>query len=159
MLHYCCFRKNISSHDKQREFMQKPLETVTYDDAIPFVPPITQGKVVKVYDGDTITVASTLPYPESPIYRFQVRLNGLDTPEIKAKSSTEKILAVKSREALSAKILHQIVKLENTTTEKYGRLLADVYLGETNINQWMLDNKYAVSYTGGTKYRPVEWDE
>ncbi len=139
--------------------MQKTLEHITYDNATPFVPPITQGKVVKVYDGDTITIASTLPYPESPVYRFQVRLNGLDTPEIKSKSSTEKMLAVNAREALSNLILHKIVKLENMTTEKYGRLLADVYLGELNVNQWLIDNKFAIAYDGGSKCRPKEWDE
>ena len=135
------------------------MENVTYDNATPFVPPITHGKVVKVYDGDTITVAAQLPYPESPIYRFQVRLNGLDTPEIKSKSSTEKMLAAKSRDALSNLILNKIVQLKNTTTEKYGRLLTDVYLGELNVNQWLIDNKFAVRYDGGTKSRPPEWDE
>jgi hypothetical protein len=29
---------------------------------IPFVPPITSGTVIKVYDGDTITITSKLPY-------------------------------------------------------------------------------------------------
>jgi hypothetical protein len=34
------------------------MENVTYKDTIPFIPPITEGKVVKVYEGDTITVAT-----------------------------------------------------------------------------------------------------
>jgi len=29
--------------------------------------------------------------------------------------------------------------------------LADVYLGDLHVNQWLLDNKYAVQYSGGTK--------
>jgi len=161
MLRYCCFYKNVSPKPK-KELMQNaqhPLYSIHYDDTIPFVPPITEGKVVKVYDGDTITVAAKLPYPDSPIYRFSVRLNGIDSPEIKSKSSTEKMLAINAREALSGRILNRIVQLKNTSTEKYGRLLADVYLGETNINEWMLANKYAVSYDGGTKHRPDEWSE
>jgi endonuclease YncB( thermonuclease family) len=50
------------------------------------------------------------------------------------------------------------VKLTNIKTEKYGRILADVYLDGTHINQWMLDNKHAVQYNGGTKIKPPEWE-
>ena len=158
MLRYCCFYKNVSPKHKE-EFMQKTPDNIHYEDTIPFVPPITEGKVIKVYDGDTITVAAKLPYPDSPIYRFSVRLNGIDSPEIKAKSSTEKMLAVNAREALSGRILNRIVQLKHTSTEKYGRLLADVYLGETNMNEWMIANKFAVPYDGGTKHRPSEWSD
>ena len=38
------------------------LDTIDYKDTIPFIPPITTGKVIKVYDGDTLTLASKLPY-------------------------------------------------------------------------------------------------
>jgi hypothetical protein len=44
------------------------------------------------------------------------------------------------------------------STEKYGRLLADVYLEDLHLNAWMLEHNYAVPYDGGTKHRPVEWD-
>lgn len=123
----------------------------TWDDCVPFCPPITSGYVIKVYDGDTITVAAKLPYESSPLYRFPVRLNGIDTPEIKGKTPEERDAAKRSKEALENYILHKTVHLRNTSTEKYGRLLADVYLGDTCLNQWMLDNKYAIPYDGGTK--------
>ena len=44
-----------------------------------------------------------------------------------------------------------ITNLKNVKNEKYGRVLADVYLGDLHVNQWLLDNKYAVQYSGGTK--------
>ena len=134
------------------------LQDVNYKNTIPFVPPITEGKVIKVYDGDTFTIASKLPYDLSPIYRFSVRLNGIDAPEMKCKTNVEKLHAVKSRDALSSMILNKKVKLTNIKTEKYGRILADVYLDGTHINQWMLDNKHAVQYNGGTKNKPPEWE-
>jgi micrococcal nuclease len=124
----------------------------------PFVPPVTDGKVIKVYDGDTITVAAKLPIAKSPIYRFPVRLTGIDSPEIKGKSNEEITLAKKSRDALSELILGKNVKLVNVSTEKYGRLLADVYIEGIHVNRWMLDNKYAIPYDGGTKSRPIEWN-
>ena len=43
--------------------------------------------------------------------------------------------------------------------EKYGRLLATVICDGVNVNTWMLENKYAVSYDGGTKIIPDEWVE
>jgi endonuclease YncB( thermonuclease family) len=46
---------------------------------------------------------------------------------------------------------------EYVKTEKYGRILADVYLGETNINKWMLEQHLAVEYNGGTKKLPKSW--
>ena len=135
------------------------LENISYDDTILFIPPIKYGKVVKVYDGDTITIATTLPFDNSPIYRFSVRLAGIDSPEIKAKTSIEKMLAQKSQQGLENLVLDKVVQLKNISFEKYGRILADVYVGDLFVNQWMIDNKLAVVYDGGKKNRPTEWDE
>jgi endonuclease YncB( thermonuclease family) len=137
-------------------------DQVTYDIAEKFVPPISYGKVVKVYDGDTITVATPLDYTRAPIYHFSVRLRGIDSPEIRGKTPEEREVATKARDALAAKVLNQMVFLQNIDTEKYGRVLADVYLevsgsgsSETakkqSISGWMLENHYAVAYNGGTK--------
>ena len=124
---------------------------------VPFVPNIVAGKVIKVYDGDTITVASRL-YHGAPIYRFSVRLNGIDTPEMKSKDEEEKNCAHVAREALRQRIDGRIVELKNTSMEKYGRILADVYLGDENMNMWMLSEGYALPYDGGTKTKPESWD-
>lgn len=135
-------------------------DRVTYDSAEKFVPPISYGKVVKVYDGDTITVATPLDYTRAPIYHFSVRLRGIDSPEIRGSTTEEKTAAMVARDALSAKVLNQMVFLQNIDTEKYGRVLADVYLGSSeaaekqSINEWMLENHYATAYNGGTK---VAW--
>jgi endonuclease YncB( thermonuclease family) len=134
------------------------LDKINYDNTTPFVPPITNGKVVKVYDGDTFTIASKLPNTTEPIYRFSVRLNNIDAPEIKGKTANEKELAKKARDALSSLILNKIVTLQNITTEKYGRILADVYVGDINVSDWLVFHNYAVYYDGGTKERPDEWN-
>jgi len=134
------------------------LDAVQYADTIPFVPPIQFGKVIKVYDGDTFTIASKLPNTESPIYRFSVRLNGIDTPEIHGKTAHEKELAIAARDALHKLIYGKIVTLKNIETEKYGRILADVYIEDIHVNTWLIQNKYATPYSGGTKIRPNDWD-
>jgi len=126
------------------------LQNTTYENTIPFIPPVSKGKVVKVYDGDTITVASKI-LGSKKIYRFSVRLNGIDAPEIKGKTQEEKNAAIISRDVLREKILGEIVLLKDVKTEKYGRLLATVYLNNINMNEWMLTNNYAIPYDGGKK--------
>jgi endonuclease YncB( thermonuclease family) len=119
-----------------------------YADTKPFVLPVRQCKVVKVYDGDTITVAF---YLNRTLYRTNVRLLGIDCAELKGSSEEEKKMAMAARDALSAKIMNEVVELRKTSAEKYGRLLAEVWLGDTNVNVWMLLNNYAVPYDGGNK--------
>jgi endonuclease YncB( thermonuclease family) len=46
---------------------------------------------------------------------------------------------------------YKYVLLKNITTEKYGRILADVYLEDIHINKLMIDQNLAVKYDGGKK--------
>lgn len=134
------------------------LNNITYKDTVPYVHQLHRGKVIKVYDGDTITIAAKLLYLEnSPIYRFSIRLRGIDTPEIKTKSLIEKEFAEKAQHALSDLILHKIVYLTDVGMDKYGRVLANVYYEKINISKWMLEKGYAVEYNGKTKQIPDEW--
>ena len=130
---------------------------ITWDNTIEFTYPITSGYVIKVYDGDTITIASKMPYENSPLFRFNVRLNGIDTPEIKSKN--ENLLAKKARDSLSQLIIHKNITLQNVKNEKYGRILADVYLDDLHLNKWMIDQHFAVEYDGKTKKAPISWAE
>ena len=132
-------------------------DNINWDNTIEFTYPITSGYVIKVYDGDTITIASKMPYENSPLFRFQVRLNGIDTPEIKSKNENENRLAKNARDSLSQLIMHKIITLQNVKNEKYGRILADVYLDDLHINQWMIDQQFAVAYDGKTKQSPISW--
>jgi micrococcal nuclease len=124
---------------------------VPWGEAQPFVPPIQSGCVIKVYDGDTITITQRMPYKNSPIYRFQVRLLGIDTPEMKSNVAHEKEMAVQAQMALSNLLLHKHVTLSNVSTDKYGRLLADVYVNGVNVCAWMLKHTCAQPYDGGKK--------
>jgi endonuclease YncB( thermonuclease family) len=142
---FCCCREKIPDNLNPKDL---PL----------FIPPLKGGKVIKVYDGDTITIASRVPgLNKSPIYKFSVRLNGIDTPEMKGKNEEEKEIAVKARDALSERIMGKEIRLENVQTEKYGRLLCEVYLGNDHLNKWMIDERYALKYDGGTKIIPESW--
>jgi endonuclease YncB( thermonuclease family) len=132
---------------------------IKWEDTVEFTFPIKGGRVIKVYDADTITIASKLPYDDSPMYRLSVRLNGIDTPEMKGKGilDDEKEAAKHAREFVSNLVLNKYVRLENIESEKYGRILADVYIGDIHLNEILLKERYAVKYDGGTKIKPNSW--
>jgi hypothetical protein len=78
MLSICnCYKQNTArtscySINGQNKPIPRVLETapfsdlnIKWNDTIPFIPPIDSGLVIKVYDGDTITIASQLPYHKS----------------------------------------------------------------------------------------------
>jgi micrococcal nuclease len=153
----CCIKRERKTSISYTE-AKKYLKNVEYRDTEAFVPPIVYGKVIKVYDGDTITVAAKLPFKGSPLYRFSVRLHSIDSPEIRGDTPTEKALAIKSRDALHRLIFGKIIELRNTGKEKYGRLLANIYLQDLHVNKWMLEQNLAVPYDGGKKKRSETWD-
>jgi len=132
---------------------------IKWEDTVEFTFPIKGGRVIKVYDADTITIASKLPYNDSPMYRLSVRLNGIDTPEMKGKGveEEEKNAAKLARDFVSNLALNKYVRLENIESEKYGRILADVYIGDVYLNELLLKERYAVKYDGGTKITPISW--
>jgi micrococcal nuclease len=156
-------KEDINKNKKNKKSVSfdtntKYLQYITYKETIIFIPQIRFAKVIKVYDGDTITVAAKLPFDESPIYRFSVRLRSIDSPEIKGLSEKECQLACESKDALYNLIFGKIIELRHNGKEKYGRLLADVYYNDIHVNKWMVDNGYAVKYDGGKKVRGDDWD-
>ena len=117
-----------------------------------FYPNIKKGRVIKVYDGDSITIAGRIPELKNDvIYNFNLRLNRIDTPEIKTNNPIEKEYAIKVRDILSEKIMNKMVNIKVLKTDKYGRYLAEVSYKKLNINTWLLQNNYAIFYDGGAK--------
>jgi micrococcal nuclease len=111
--------------------------------------------VVKVYDGDTITVEV---FRRGHWVLQSIRLAGIDTPELRTKNPAEKTLAEAAKTALSTQILDGHVWLYCTGREKYGRVLAEIYpttwfCGKKSVsyNQWLLETGHAKKYDGGAK--------
>jgi endonuclease YncB( thermonuclease family) len=140
------------------------INNIKWEDTCEFTLPVKGGKVIKVYDADTITIATKLPFKndtngKSPLYRFSVRLNGIDAPEMKGKGITEqeKNAAHQAQQFVSKLILNKYVTLKNVQNEKYGRILADVYIYDIHLNELLLKERYVVPYDGGTKKKPDSW--
>lgn len=109
----------------------------------------TLAKVVKVYDADTIQVVFNLY--NKKYYRFKCRLNRIDSPEIKSNNALEKEKAKISRDMLKKRILNKIVTIKCLEFDKYGRVLIELYQNNYNLNDWLLNNHYAIKYDGGAK--------
>lgn len=116
-----------------------------------------RAKVVRTIDGDgVVLVHRYLGIREYPLIQENVRLLGIDAPEtcvgptnplrteIKAAGQCAKL-------ALAAKIQGKIVDVVVHGSGRYGRPLVMIRYRGTGINQWMIDNHYAVAYDGSTK--------
>lgn len=113
------------------------------------------AKVVSVYDGDTIKVIFPL---NGVFYKWNCRLLGVDTPELRTKNKLEKAFGYVVRDKLREKIMSSIVSLKCEDLDKYGRLLVTILCDDDkcNVNEWLINNDYAFSYDGGTK---KSWEE
>lgn len=112
----------------------------------------TYARVVRVYDGDTITI---LFQYHKRIYKYSCRIYGIDTPEIRTRNEEEKIKGYEARDFLSSYILEQIIKVHFLDFDKYGRPLVNLYIkinGDyIDIAKLMISQGYAKPYFGGTK--------
>lgn len=127
---------------------KKRLEQVSYSDCKVFVPPIRFGKVVKVYDGDTFTIAFVW---EGKVYRHTIRVHGIDCPEIRSDDPNEKKLAIFAREKIRTLIYNKMVRVECLKYDKYGRVLAHVFVDDEDVSEYLIRHKLAVFYDGTTK--------
>lgn len=89
------------------------------------------GYVSKVIDGDTIKISGV---------KKNIRLWGVDTPELK--TSKGKVI----QKAVQKKLLGKKVTLDidnKKKYDKYGRVLAKVYINGKDVNKWLLKKKFA----------------
>ncbi len=95
--------------------------------------------VASVIDGDTIELHGT-----------RIRLNGIDAPESRQLCQDTKgkewRCGQKAALALADQIARKTVNCQQTDTDRYGRVVADCYLGRQNLNRWMVREGLAVAY-------------
>jgi micrococcal nuclease len=105
--------------------------------------------VISVYDGDTITVSVDLGFHISQT--MSVRLARINSPEVRGSSSTE---GLEARDYLRSILLGKKVTLvtHKYRKEKYGRYLADVYLGEPRVFNCVNDMMVAKGFAQLREY-------
>ena len=100
-----------------------------------------QGKVIKVYDGDTITVNVDLGF-NVELKKEKFRLIGINAPEVRG---VHKIAGKKSRDWLRDQILGKtiIITTEQDKKGKYGRWLAKIWLNDVCLNDELVKQNLA----------------
>ena len=105
------------------------------------------GRVVKVADGDTITlltggsrsVATATARADRPT-QHKIRLNAIDAPE------KDQAFGQKSKQRLSDYIFGKDVTVTWKSKDKYGRIIGTVWLGSTDVNLQMIRDGFAWHY-------------
>jgi len=111
---------------------------------------IHTANVVECYDGDTITIVLNIPKTEQKV-KVKCRMLGYDTPEIRTLDKNEKKIGLLARDRLRELILNKEVQVKTKGGDKYGRMLINVDIGDTNVNNYMIDSNLGHPYGGGTK--------
>lgn len=101
-----------------------------------------------------------------------VRIAGIDTPEIRpstkkrdgtprsdASRANEKKAAINARDAVRRLVADNSLafRIKNVSMDKFGRVLADIFVGDVNVGEYLIENKHALAYDGGTR-KELDWD-
>lgn len=103
-----------------------------------------------VIDGDTINIDGN-----------RIRFYGVDTPEsdqvCQDASGYDYQCGQSATRALSDKIGHQEVSCERKDVDRYGRTVAVCYVGDVDLNGWLVSEGLAVAYYRySARYGPEE---
>lgn len=117
---------------------------------------IYRAKINKVVDGDTVEIDLDLGF-NIVLVNQKVRMAGIDTPESRTANTEEKARGMISKKKLAEKLpvgsWQRIQTMRaDSNDDKFGRILGVFILEDgTSLNQWMIDNNYAVLYQGENK--------
>lgn len=101
-------------------------------------------KILKVYDGDTITAEIDLGFGIT--ITEKIRLLYINAPEVRG---TERPQGLISRDWLREKLDTNediIIKTEKDKKGKYGRYLGEIYVSGVSLNKLMIQEGFADPY-------------
>ena len=113
-------------------------------------------KIIKVLDGDTVDIDLDLGF-KIILANQRVRMAGVDTPESRTTIAEEKVRGQLSKKKLAEKLpvgSWQIIETQKSDSndDKFGRILGVFILEDgTRVNDWLIQNNYAVPYKGENK--------
>ena len=114
-------------------------------------------KVTKVVDGDTVDVDIDLGFGVW-LRDQRIRLYGIDTPESRTSDPSEKLYGKAATEFLKKWLDGGDVTIKTHKDErgKFGRILGDLWVFDTNVNRKMIEEHHAVEYHGQSKEEIAE---
>ncbi len=110
-----------------------------------------EATVVEIIDGDTF-LADAQVWPGHSV-RVNIRIRGIDAPEMKARCAIEKAAALRARQALALIVGDGRVSISNIGGAKYyGRVLADVATADGQaVAAMLLGEELVRAYGGGQR--------
>lgn len=116
---------------------------------VPFAGPVS-ATVVDVLDGDTFLADAEI-WPGQTL-RVNIRIRGIDAPEMKSRCQEERVAALRARDLLAQLMSGGTVSLSNIGGAKYyGRVLADVRSDNVAVSDVLLDQGVVRRYGGGRR--------
>jgi micrococcal nuclease len=102
--------------------------------------------VDRVVDGDTIDVTIDLGF--NVWIKERLRLYGLNTPETRTKDAEEKERGLKAKRYVENQVNSNQgkIQIQSLGRGKYGRVLAEIWVGKNNINELLISNGHAEIY-------------
>tara|TARA_Y100000593_G_scaffold27112_1_gene54028 strand:- start:428 stop:823 length:396 start_codon:yes stop_codon:yes gene_type:complete len=113
-----------------------------------------KAKLDRVVDGDTIDANINLGF-DITIHK-RIRLTGIDTPESRTRDLEEKKRGLAAKNRLIELLGNGEFILESREVGKFGRVLGTIHVGQTNINDQLVEEGHAVEYWGGKKKKKKE---
>ena len=110
-----------------------------------------EAVVLDVIDGDTF-LADAHIWPGHAL-RVNIRIRGIDAPEMKSRCAAEREAALQARDVLASLVSQRTVSISNIGGAKYyGRVLADVATEDGNaVAEMLLEQKLVRPYAGGKR--------
>ncbi len=110
----------------------------------------TPARVLSVYDGDTVKVEAAM-WP-GLTWTGSVRVQGVDTPELRGKCDGEKRKAVAARAFVRERVGNRVT-LVNVRKGKYaGRVVARIRLADgTDLTELLIQARHGRPYDGGRR--------
>ena len=108
------------------------------------------ARVVSVYDGDTVRVEAAM-WP-GLIWKGSVRVDGVDTPEIRGKCEAEKAQARAARDFVRARIGKQVTLVDVKKGKYAGRVVARIRLADgSDLTELLIQQDHGRPYEGGRR--------
>ena len=117
-------------------------------------------KVERVVDGDTVDVVLDLGF--NVLHSVRVRLVGIDTPESRTRDLDEKARGLLAKEFLKNWLSQEhekkkiVIKTFKKSKGKFGRVLAEIWVNDVNVNEDMIECYHAVPYSAQNKKEVAE---
>ncbi len=112
---------------------------------------IYNAKLDRVVDGDTVDATVDLGFDTWKFIR--IRLVGINAPESRTRDLEEKALGLASKDYVIKMMKKHNNKfiLHSQGVGKYGRCLGNIFFGEKNLNDMLINEGHATEYHGGKR--------